>query len=395
MKKQQDILEYCLEYWNDNFCGISSHQVSRDLDIEHEKVRRVFRQLKKENQGTLNDDVLIAADENDEKSNEEDQQMEVTIFFPSRETLKDYYKSSGLAEQEIPEYKKKLHLGHNRTELFYFPVEVLDKYINNTDKYNVYDTFCGGFLSEKSEDTYTFRYGKRKINQDERVVAVVLDDLAELAASEQQHWNSREIETPEFTIDDPDFHEYYLRYYEITPVDSYDPLHDLIATLKKINSLSHVGKLFKNIDSTSLKYPVKNTYKSFYKSCKELSKIIAPNSINKKTLKRFLTKNFQGYDKLTKKESDCDADDLFANFLKEIHFIDSNSIDKLTGKDERPDKISNGDYLDKFKKLCKNLLLWHRILHRKLKESKPANLKKYIRPSHLEKKNKDKHLSLQ
>ncbi len=396
MNIKKDILEYCLKYWNDNFCGISSHQVSTDLQIRHEKVRQTLRKLKEENKGTLNDDVVISLDETGrerEIAKKGDREKLITIFFPSREILTDYFNNSGLSKKDIPEYKKKLHLGHNQTELFYFPAEVLKKYTDDPENYNLCDTLCGGFLTIKSDDSYTLRYGKRKINEDERVVAVALDDLSELDPSEQQYWHTLELETPEFSVDDPDFHEFYLRYYEITPVDSYDPLHDLIATIRKINSLSHVGNLLGNVDNSRLKYPVKNTYKSFYKACKELSRVIAPNSINKKALKEYLCKNYNGYDNLKDEKEDCDINELFINLLKEINFIDS-SITSLKRKVRSLDKISSGDYLDKFKKLCKNLLLWHRILHRKLKNKKPATFKKYIRPAHLNNKNKNKYLSL-
>lgn len=395
MNTKRDILEYCLEYWNVNFCGISSHQVSIDLRIDHEKVRRTFRIFKKERKGTLNDDVLISADDAETENGviaDGDEQIFITIFFPSKDILSDYFYSSELAYKDIPDYRKKLHLGHNRTELFYFPTEVLKKYFNDPDRYGIHDTPCGGFLSEKTDGSYTLRYGKRKINKNEQVVAAALDDLSELSPAEQQHWISHEMDTPEFSIDDPEFHEFYLRYYEITPVDSYDPLNDLIATIEKINSLSHVGNLFSNIEKSRLKYPVKNTYKSFYKSCRELAKVIAPNSINKKALTEFLRKNYNGYDNLKDEKEECDVNELFINFLREINFID-NSITGLKRKVRSLDKISSGDYLDKFKKLCKNLLLWHRLLHRKLRGTKPVELKKYIRPNHLKNKNNNKFLS--
>ncbi|HET6528597.1 MAG TPA: hypothetical protein VFG39_07575 [Balneolaceae bacterium] len=369
-----------MEKWNKRFDGISSFSVSEKLGIDHRKVRETFKNFRRQNKGTLTDNVIL-------RPFEVGKDVVTTVFFPSKESLKESFSKSNLATKHIPEFKKRLYLGHRRNELAYFSQSVLAKYFDLAEKFNIQDSLFGGFLTSRpdsSEDeshqekTPVLRFGKRKLDKNEQVVAAILEDLAALPEDEQQHWHFSEIEHPNFSLFDPDFHKYYLRYYDVIPIHKRDPLNRLLSTLKKINALPNVGRLFNNLDGVHLQYPVKKSFEDFITSCDLLYKIIGPDNLNTDVLKNYLHSNYNyrhNHFRDSRGEP-LNNSQLFRAFLKEIGFLE-NSIDKLLNSlkehaippDHQINALRSGthDFLSEFRNLCQSLLISYTILYEKLK----------------------------
>lgn len=393
MGLNQKILDYCMEKWNKKFDGISSYNVSTKLGIGHKKVRKAFKSFLRENKGTLNENVLLQPFELNKDDQGKVTEVTTTVFFPSKETLRENFSKSGLAKKNIPEFKKRLHLGHRRSELAYFTNSVLKKYYDFTDKFNIQDSLFGGFLSSNStyfdglskerrhkEYVPILRFGKRKLDKNEQVVTAILDDLAALPESEQQHWSFSEIEHPNFSLFDPDFHKYHLRYYDGIPVIAQDPLNQLLKMLKKINALPNVGNLFSNLKDVNLQYPVTKKHEGFCTCCDQLYKVIGFDNLSIEVLKKFLQTNYNYRDSdflEGKKGQALSVEQLFKLFLKEVGYL-QDSIDKLVTeiKEHRiPDdhkiiasKYRTHDYLTEFKKVCQSLLISFTILYEKLRK---------------------------
>lgn len=390
MDINKQILDFSLREWNNNFDGVSSYHVSTHLGIDHEKVRETFRTFKKMNIGTLNEDVVLASTKAHQDL-KKDEQLVATIFYPSKETLEMKYKKEESDQQEAPEFKKRLQLGHQYSELSYFSPSVLQKYLDSPEKYNVQDTLCGGFISsnesyisnlpdeqKKKEYIDIIRYGKRKVDDDKQVVTGILQDLGDLPKADQRHWYLSEIDDPDISLFDPEYHKYHLKFYNNTPTSAYNPLQGICDALKKINSLPNVGKLFKDISNNGLKYPVNKKFKDFCSSCDKLYKIIGPENMSRDIFKSYLYKNYNYREEDfidTKSGKPLTNEQLFRKLLQEIGFLTC-SVDKLIKKikqhkipaDHRilASRFKGPDYLTEYKKLCQSLLVSFSILHQVL-----------------------------
>lgn len=391
------ILDYCLLKWNQQFCGISSLDTANDLGMPHPEVREAFKRLKESRKGTITDGVKLKT--SDKSSNEMESQVKeaATIFYPSHNQLKKYYRAnrSAFSNVTIPPFQKDLHLGHRIFELYFFSPSVLNRYFDGTKEYNIQDYKSVGFfasnneyisglkLQRAQEKSFSVkRYGKIQSETGELFVTAMLADLAELPAEEQKHWLAHKVkESP--TAVDLEFQKHYLKFFKSVPADSHDPLHDLLNLLERINSLQHLGKVFKNLDPSNLKYPVQNTYQSFKDACKELYKRIGPEEMDAGVLHKFLSTN------LHYQTSDCNLQNpirLFQNFLNEFE-LSGDTIQTLTNKVKNsrildPQKREQ-DFLMEFKKLSHALLIAYRILYEELRNhnggssSKKQIIKKY------------------
>lgn len=388
------ILGFCLREWSKYFTGTNSYDLSHQLNIEHRQVRESFQRLKNMNQGTLDEDVVLRQVK---KESDAFVAIQTTTFYPSKRCLEMNFKSQKVTEK-APEFKKRLLLGQQPSDLCYFSQSVLQKYLDAPEKYNFQDSLCGGFISSNKkylsdlnqedknfETVGTIRFGKRKVDDTQLVVTAILEDLSILPEKEQQHWYLSEVEKPDFSFFDPDFHKYHLNYYNSASIDTYNPLKGIFETFKKINALPHVGRLFKETGNKGMKYPVSKKLDDFSNSCDKLYQYIGPENINRKILKKFLKKNYN-----YKKEDFIDAkteqpftnQQLFKKLLKELG-ISGGSIDKLI-KAIQKHKIpadhqiqsprhSNPDYLTEYKKLCKSLLISFNILYQKLNKKIAPN----------------------
>lgn len=154
-----EILEYCSKKWFDNPAGISALDLAQHFQITNEAAMRIFESLNELEYGTLNRNVkLYSAHFNPKNvSKSLNFKEEIThIFFPSSKVLATYYEKLGLLRQNIPEYEKRLKLGAGQVNQAYFEEEVLRKYFNHPEKYEVEDSESGDqfFLVEKKFHTF-------------------------------------------------------------------------------------------------------------------------------------------------------------------------------------------------------------------------------------------------
>lgn len=303
---EKKILDYAIEHWHSDFTGVSGISISQRLNTPHSKVLQVFNSLEEKGYGSLRSKVKLYSLELNPDSKDFGNHCEIitSIFFPSRNVLKKYIEEEFI-QKEIPEYKLRLQKGDSQIRLYYFDHEVLQKYLDHPEIYDVSNSVIGGnihikydyykMLSEEEIDQILFptiRFGKRKLVDDSIALSVIVHDLSELPDKEQKYWNSYEIESPEFCLDDPDFEKFFRRDFGAEFIDDEDPLSFLFDEINKINELFSPNFFFSVVENPYLGYPIVNSEKSISDCCSELFKIIGPNSFNTKLLERILTEKF-------------------------------------------------------------------------------------------------------
>lgn len=307
MKRQEKmILDYAIEHWHREFTGISGISISRQLNIPHSEVLRVFNNLESQGYGKQRDGVKLYPLEFNPDSKEFGDTREIltSIFFPARKILEEYI-NNHMRSIEIPEYKLRLHKGDSQIKFYYFNQEVLQKYINHPEVYEVANSVIGGNIHQRYDYLKTLdeeeinrvmfpgiRFGKRKLEDGSVAITVIVHDLSELPKQEQKYWNSFEIENPEFCEDDPDFERFFRRDFGGEFIDDEDPLSYLLDAIAKINELFDPENLFTVIENPYLGYPTINTEKSISDCCSELWKIIGSDSLNGNLLEKILKEKF-------------------------------------------------------------------------------------------------------
>jgi hypothetical protein len=225
------------------------------------------------------------------------------VFFPSKAILTDYYEKKIRTNKDIGEYKVRLHKGGHQLELIYFEINVLDKYFNKQDIYEIKDNITGGNISNNSTylSKFTYdkqlklpyvyiRYGKRKLSNGNYCVSAMLKDLSELSLKEQIYWNSFEIENEFFSKIDEGFYRFVQKNFMGEWINNNDPIENLIYTIEKFNIAFKPCHVFKKTENQYLKYPINNTNKDFADSCSELFKLIDNGNIHSDNLKTILKK---------------------------------------------------------------------------------------------------------
>lgn len=304
---EQEILDYSISHWQEDFSGISGINIAEHFGVPHEKALKILDKLEKQDKGSVRRDVVLyqlTISVNEPKF-ESPKEINTSIFFPSKDILTESFYSNELHRQNVPEYKARLYKGGSQIQLLYFDHEVLDRYLNHREIYDIEDTVASGdiqlsheYLSGLSEDELEkidfplVRFGKRRLSNGTAVITVILHDLSELPEKEQAHWYAHEIEEPQFATDDTDFEIFFRRNFEAEFLDDNDPLQKILEEISKLNVLVGENGLFTIDSNPYLSYPVVNTYKSFCDSCSELYKLLSPDSLSEKKLKYFLQKHF-------------------------------------------------------------------------------------------------------
>jgi hypothetical protein len=304
---EQKILDYSVSHWQENSSGISGTNIAEHFGVPHEMVSEIFDRLEKQEKGSVRRDVTLCQFSISINKPEVESKKEIhtSIFFPSRDILTEYFYSAELHRLVIPEYKTRLYKGGSQIQLLYFDNEVLERYLNHLEIYDIEDTVASGYihLSDKyllglSEDELEkvvfppIRFGKRHLFDGSVAVAVILHDLSELPEKEQAHWYSHEIKEPLFATNDSDFETFFRKNFEAELLDDNDPLEKVLGEVSKINALVGENGLFTIDNNPYLSYLVVNTYKRFCDSCSELYKLFSPDSLNDKNLKYLLQKHF-------------------------------------------------------------------------------------------------------
>lgn len=289
-----EILEYCSKKWFDNPAGISALDLAKHLQITNEAAMRIFESFNELEYGTLNRNVKLYSAHFDPKnvSKSMDFKEEIThIFFPSSRVLATYYEKLGLLRQNFPEYKKRLKLGAGQMHPVYFEEEVLRKYFDHPEKYEVEDSESGGLVLSRGEEIpYIWvRYSKRKLENGNIAVGAIYKDLAAMSDTDQKYWSSYEVKGAKFVEYEKDeaFQRFVKNQIYGEFADYVDPIAEVFSLLKKINEAVGVT-VFRQVQNKSVIPPIENTFKSFCDSCSELDKLFANGNIDGKNLKNWM-----------------------------------------------------------------------------------------------------------
>lgn len=298
-KEARAALASTVNGWFKNFVGTSALDVARDLSLDHSLVMRLFEELAETRHGSINADVTlyqVSFDPENIAADFKHEPVVTHIFFPSKQALRDAFYSSGLPQQRMPEYTTRLHLGDHQIGLAYFAEEVLARYLDHPELYEINDSLAGGDISALSstpEDRYLYvRYGKCRLRSGSIAVTAIFKDLSDMGPSEQRYWHSFEIESPNIDKSDTHFQNFLARTYEGDFVDFEDPISRLLEGVKGVNKALAPDHLFAKAQNVHLHLPVEQTYKSYCDAASELYKIVGPDNLSQSTLKALLTKGF-------------------------------------------------------------------------------------------------------
>jgi hypothetical protein len=298
-KEAQAALASAVDGWFKNFGGTSALDVARDLSLDHSVVMRLFEELVETGHGSINADVTlyqVSFDPENIAAGFNHEPVVTHIFFPAKQALRDAFYRSSLSQQRLPEYTTRLHLGAHQIGLAYFAEEVLARYLDHPELYEINDSLAGGdvsALSNTPEDRYLYvRYGKCRLKSGSIVVTAIFKDLSDMGPSEQRYWHSFEIESPEIDKSDSHFQNFLARTYEGEFVDFEDPIRRLLEGVIGVNKSLEPGNLFAKAENIHLRLPVEQTYKSHCDAASELYKIVGPDNLSQSTLKNLLTKDF-------------------------------------------------------------------------------------------------------
>lgn len=375
MKKediQQKILELSIEQWNQSFGGTSALDICDKISVSNEEVMREMESLCNDEKGTINASVELYAIRIDPENPKFEFPKESTtthVFFPCKELLEDHFYSSKLVREGFPEYKNRLHCGAHQPELVMFSEEVLSRYFDHPEWYEIDDSLSGGHISARSEapeNRFLYvRHGKRKLDDGKAAVTAIFKDLYAMSPEEQRHWHAYELNEATFDKNDPNFARFVARRYDGAWVDFSKPLQEVLDRIAEINQLFGEESLFKKCQNDHFRPPVENTRKSYYDSCSELYKLIGPDSLNQKLIKNLLKKGFSVEDgELIHKESKRPLSPIqLLELLEEKIGIDGviSSQIRLIGKDrmEADHKITASiteeqNFIEEFISLCQN-----------------------------------------
>jgi len=298
-KVAAEVLASTVAGWFRNFGGTSALDVARDLSLDHALIMQTFEQLETTGYGSLNRDVQlfqVSFDLENIAAGFKHEPISTHIFFPSAQALHEAFYSSDLSRQRLPEYTTRLHLGAHQIGLVYFDEEVLARYLDHPELYEINDSLAGGDISALSrapEERYLYvRYGKCQLKSRSIAVTAIYKDLSDMGQSEQSYWHSYELESPDIDMSDIHFQNFLARTYEGDFVDFEDPISRLLEAVGEVNKIFAPRTLFAKLDNVHLRLPVEQTYKSYCDAASELYKIVGPDNISQTLLKDLLSSNF-------------------------------------------------------------------------------------------------------
>jgi len=291
-REAEQSLALTVSGWFKSFGGTSALCVSRDLSIDHAEVMHIFEQLADSGYGSLNRNVellQVSFDSDNIKAGLKSEAVTTHIFFPSKEILRKSFFASEKAQLGLPEYTTRLHLGAHQIGLVFFSEEVLSRYMDHPEHYEINDSLAGGQISSLSpnpgERHLYVRYGKCQLASGQIAVTAIYKDLSDMTPSEQSYWYSHEIDSPSINKSDRHFQNFLKRTYEGAFVDYHDPIAILFEAMHHVNE---VTPLFTKLSNVHLQLPVEQTYKSYCDAASELYKVLGPDSLSQSRLKDLL-----------------------------------------------------------------------------------------------------------
>lgn len=374
---QKDILDkvlsFSIEHWNNNFKGTSALDICGKIGMTNKEVMAVMEVLEEKGKGSLNCAVQlyqIKIDPENPKFEIPDEPITTHFFFPSKDVLTENFYSTYLVRERYPEYKNRLHQGTDELKLAYFSDEVLTRYFDHPEFYEIDDSLAGGhiWLKENAPENRDLdvKYGKRKLKSGKSAVTAIYIDLCNMSAEEQRHWHAYEIDSNDLADSDSNFARFKARTYEGAFVDYPNPINDVSFSLIEVNESIKTGDLFKRTENEYLRLPVENTNKSLCDCCSELYKLSGPDSLDQKVMKTYLL-NYLGATKaeLIHSESGRPLSSLQLLALVEDKLGIERLLTKAIKKLEKyrieanhkliAPKIDNHNYVDVFVSLCKEV----------------------------------------
>lgn len=298
-KLAEDVLASTVSGWFQNFVGTSALDVARELSLDHALVKQTFEELAAAGHGTMNRDVKlyqVSFDPENVAAGFKHEPVSTHIFFPSKQALHAAFYSSDLPQQRLSEYTMRLHLGAHQIGLVYFDEEVLARYLDHPELYEIHDSLAGGdisALSNTSDDRYLYvRYGKCRLKSENIAVTAIYKDLSDMGKSEQRYWHSHELDAPDIDKSDSHFQNFLARTYDGEFVDFEDPISRLREAVIAANQAVGPHTLFTKVENVHLRLPVEQTYKSYCDAASELYKIVGPDNVSQTALKKLLAENF-------------------------------------------------------------------------------------------------------
>lgn len=296
---QLSILAKSTAHWFKNPAGITASKLASNLCLSHQDVCHAVEALCEAGYGTMNRDaefVQLCFDLEKPHNGFTQTPIKTHVFFPSRKVLVEAFYRSDRPRQNLPEYVVRLHLGAHQYGLVYFDEEVLSRYFDHPETYEIEDSLAGGSImtcSGASEERHLYvQYGKCRLMSGRIAVTAVHKDLAHMADAEQRYWHAHEIQEPSLDTSDQNFQTFLSRTYEGAWVSYPDPIGNLLAEVVAINAALAPSELFTCSANIHLRMPVEQTYKSYCDCASELYKVIGPDALSQVTLKKLLQERF-------------------------------------------------------------------------------------------------------
>ncbi|UML92563.1 hypothetical protein [Shewanella xiamenensis] len=296
---QKAILAECAARWFKNPAGITASELAHQFGISNEEACKEVESLCDAGYGKMNRDAEFTQrsfDTENPKAGFTQTPLRTHAFFPSKQVLADAYYSSELPRQKLPEYIIRLHLGAHQYGLVYFNEEVLSRYFDHPEFYEIEDSLSGGSItscSGASEDRHLYvRYGKCRLHSGHISISAVYKDLAHMGSSEQHYWHAHEINDPSIDPSDENFQIFLSRTYEGAWVEYPDPIGDLLTEVAGVNLDTKPLALFARTENVHLRMPVEQTYKSYCDCASELYKVVGPDALSQPTIKALLQDRF-------------------------------------------------------------------------------------------------------
>lgn len=296
---QKAILSECAGRWFKNPAGITASDLARKFGISNEEACKEVELLCEAGYGKMNRDAEfteLSFDTENPQAGFTYTPLKTHVFFPSKQVLADAFYGSGLPRQKLPEYVVRLHLGAHQYGLVFFDEEVLFRYFEHPECYEIEDSLAGGSIttnSEAGEDRHLYvRYGKCRLKTGHIAISAVHKDLAHMGASEQRYWHAHEIIDPSIDPSDDNFQRFLGRTFEGAWVEYPDPIRNLLAEIVGVNEDLSPLSLFTRTENVHLRMPVEQTYKSYCDCASELYKVVGPDALSQPTLKALLQERF-------------------------------------------------------------------------------------------------------
>lgn len=174
--------------------------------------------------------------------------------------------------------------------LAYFDRDVLARYKDKPDVYEIHEENYGGFIYNNGDDDwYQIRYAFRKMEDGNIAVAGWIPDLGKLAETESKIWAGFHLEEPHFIPQDELFEDWlgtYLSpggFFPLTPTRPKTILYREVALINAITELCCERKLFLVEDNPHLHYPKAENKKAYIDSISELNNLVN-DMMDKKTI---------------------------------------------------------------------------------------------------------------